>query len=240
MNSHTLDQPTTHATLRIALNYKGLPYRTEWVEYPDLAPLLSSYNVAPNPPPSVPYTVPTIYDPHTHRFIADSTKIALYLDATYPSTPPILPPPIRVFDAAFQHALITVHERIVPLIMYPAMTRLNPRSQAYFRETREKRFGCKMEEICPLEKQAEQWARLEKAFSLLASWFEAAGDGRLLLMGTDEGKICHADTQIAGRLKWIQTVFGKGSEEWKRVEGFDGGRWKRFLAIMEKWADVIQ
>jgi len=143
---------------------------------------------------------------------------------------------VRAFDRAFQYAAGTaVHAQIVPLIMFPAMTRLNPRSQAFFRETREQRFGCRMEEICPPEKQAAQWASLEKAFSLLVSWYEAAGDGRLLLMGPDEDQLCHADTQIAGLLKWMQTVFGKESEEWKRVERFDGGRWKRFLDVMEQW-----
>lgn len=123
-------------------------------------------------------------------------------------------------------------------MMFPAMNRLNPRGQAFFRETRERSFGCKMEEICPPEKQADQWARVEVAFSVLTSWFEAAGDGRLLLLGTDEGRICHADTQIAGMLKWVQTIFGPDSEEWRRVETFDGGRWKRFMAVMEQWADT--
>jgi hypothetical protein len=28
-------------TARLVLNYKNIPYRTEWVEYPDLAPTLS-------------------------------------------------------------------------------------------------------------------------------------------------------------------------------------------------------
>lgn len=27
---------------RAALNFKGIPYKTEWVEFPDIAPLLQS------------------------------------------------------------------------------------------------------------------------------------------------------------------------------------------------------
>ena len=35
----TMTDPTlTPFLARLALNYKGLPYRTEWIEYPDLRP----------------------------------------------------------------------------------------------------------------------------------------------------------------------------------------------------------
>lgn len=29
-------------TARMILSYKGIPYETEWIEYPDLAPKLKS------------------------------------------------------------------------------------------------------------------------------------------------------------------------------------------------------
>lgn len=32
----------------MALNYKKLPYRTEWVEYPDIAPKFKELGIAPN------------------------------------------------------------------------------------------------------------------------------------------------------------------------------------------------
>ena len=221
------------------MNYKGLAYRTEWVEYPDIAPLLSHYNVPPNPPPETPHTLPVIYDPHTRNFVAGSADIALYLDRTYPDTPILMPEPLHALQAAFAHALhSTVHSALRPLMMLPAMNRLSPRGHAFFRETRELSFGCKMEEICPAEKQADQWAIVEKAFGQLTSWVEAAGDGRVLLLGTDEERICHADTQILGLLKWVQAIFGPESEEWRRVETFNGGRWKRFMIVMEKWTDT--
>ena len=231
--------PCSRHTGSVALNYKGLAYRTEWVEYPDIAPLLSRYNVPPNPPPETPHTLPVIYDPRTRSFVTDSTDIALYLDRTYPDTPPLMPEPLHALQAAFGFALrASVHQALRPLMMFPAMNRLHPRGHAFFRETRELSFGCKMEEICPPEKQAAQWACVEKAFGQLTSWFEAAGDGRLLLLSADEGRICHADTQILGLLKWVQAIFGPDSEEWRRLETFDDGRWKRFLTVMAKWTDT--
>lgn len=229
---------------RFALNYKGIPYRTEWVEYPQIAPLLTSLGVEPYPAPTLrPYTLPAIYDPRTQRALMDSIKIATYLDETYPDTPALLPPPTRAFHYVFQDALLrTVHERLIPLLIPTCIVKLNPPSQLYFRETREVTFGCKVEELSPPEKRAEQWAAVEKGFSVLASWFEAAGDDRLLIMGGDVSGgvsgVCHADTAIAGLLMWIRQVYGEESKEWQRVENFDGGRWGHFLDYFEKWADT--
>jgi hypothetical protein len=41
-------------TARFLLNYKSLPYKTEWTEYPDIAPKFKALYLplAPHPPPS--------------------------------------------------------------------------------------------------------------------------------------------------------------------------------------------
>jgi len=239
--------PNTWKT-RFALNYKGLSYRTEWVEYPDIASVLSALGVEPHPPEvdPYPYTLPAIYDPLTRKAIMESSKIALYLDETYPDTPALLPAETRVFQTAFQRAFSTaLHQKLKPLILHRiAATALNPPSAKYFFETREKVLGCKLAEVSPpgSQKRAEQWAVAEKGSGVVASWFEAAGDGRLLLSGEgpdgDGGKVTHADTYVAGVLIWLRVIFGADSEDWRRVEGFDGGRWKRYLAFFEQWADT--
>lgn len=229
---------------RFTLNYKGIPYRTEWIEYPEIAPLLTSLGVEANPPPTpFPFTLPAIYDPRTRIAMMDSIKIARYLDETYPDTPVLLPPETRVFQHAFQDALSSaVHAKLIPLLICACVTKLNPPSEAYFREAREITFGCKVEELSPPEKRPEQWAVVEKGFGVLASWFGAAGDDRLLLMGGgpagDASCVRHADISIAGLLIWVRAIYGEQSEEWRRVEGFDGGRWKRFLDFFEQWADT--
>jgi len=35
---------------RLLLNYKGLNYRTEWLEYPEIAPRLRDQSACPSPP----------------------------------------------------------------------------------------------------------------------------------------------------------------------------------------------
>jgi hypothetical protein len=74
------------------LNYKGLPYKTVWVELCDVAALYASHNAAPSndSPSAAPHercTVPALHDPNTGKFVSDSFKISKYLDETYPEKP---------------------------------------------------------------------------------------------------------------------------------------------------------
>lgn len=230
----------------IALNYKGLVYRTEWVEAPDIEALLRSLGVEPNSPTAyAPYTLPAIYDPRTRTTVMDSAKIATYLDKTYPDTPDLLPPTTRVLQHAFIDALnSTVQQPFAMLALDPCLEKLNPPSHAYWRKKLEGIFGRKLEDLSPpgSEQRAQQWAAVEKGLSTMASWFLAAGDDRLLLLGGGadgrDSPICHADTAIAAFLIYARFVLGEQSEEWRRVEMLDNGRWKHYLDYFEKWADA--
>lgn len=175
----------------------------------------------------------------------DSYNIAAYLDETYPDTPPLLPPKTRVFEAAFLHVFMdTVQKHLLTIMLNSIARKLNPRSQKYFRESREAARGITLEEVSPAgsEKRAEQFATLERGFDALASWTDAAGDGRLLLSGGgpdgDVTKVSQADTVIAGVFIWVCIVVGDDSEEWRALESCGGGRWVRHLAFFEKWADA--
>ena len=232
-----------YAHCRIALKYKGIPFHTEWVEYPDIDALLKSLGLKPNPPSAfAPYTLPAIYDPRTGKAIMDSVKIAAYLDETYPDTPPIYTPPTRVLQYAFQDALFTALQMpFAYLVLHGCIGKLNPPSGAYFRKKLEGIVGCPLEEVSPpgSEKRAGQWAATEKGFSTVASWFDAAGDWRLLLLGGaadgEDGAVSHADIALASFLLYVRAMLGEESEDWKRVQNFDNGRWKRFLDYFEKW-----
>lgn len=234
----------TTLTGSLALNYKGIPYRTEWVEYPDIDALLKSLALAPNPPSAfAPYTLPAIYDPRTRTALMDSVRIAVYLDETYPDTPALLTRPTRVLQCAFQDVLFTVLQLPFSyLVLHACTERLNAPSSAYFRAKLEGIVGARLEEVSPpaSDKRAEQWAAVEKGFGTVASWFEAAGDGRLLFLGGgsggQDGSVCHADIVIAAFLIYARAMLGERSEEWKRIEKFDDGRWKRLLNYFERWA----
>ena len=95
--------------LRYTLNIKGIPYRTVWVEYPDIKPLCLKIGAAATeklPDGSPLYTLPVIFDPNTSKAIADSAAIARYLDVTYPThVPRLIPEDMDALHAAFQDRL---------------------------------------------------------------------------------------------------------------------------------------
>lgn len=66
--------------------YKGIPYKTEWLEYPDIEGKLKELGISltsikQDGQPF--YPLPAIFDPNTSTGIADSYSIARYLDKTY-------------------------------------------------------------------------------------------------------------------------------------------------------------
>lgn len=143
-------------------------------------------------------------------------------------------------QAAFQHAFYAnAVAAIAPLFIPRQLPLLNPVSQPYFRRTREEMFGAPIEEICPPPKWAEQWAEIEGAFGVVRGFLDSAGDGRITFLGDEGGRprVAHADLVAAGFLLWMQFVTGKESEEWKAVERWHGGRWKRLLDLLEPYCD---
>ncbi|KAJ7574817.1 hypothetical protein C8J56DRAFT_1124548, partial [Mycena floridula] len=69
---------------RYALNFQSLPYKTEWIEYPDIETVAKdigakSTGIRARKPL---YTVPMIYDNSTNVAVADSITIAEYCIST--------------------------------------------------------------------------------------------------------------------------------------------------------------
>lgn len=80
---------------RFALNFKCLPYRTQWVDMPDIASLREELGVPANRthPDSTPYhTLPVVQDATTGKLLGDSFEIALYLESAYPEGPSLFRP----------------------------------------------------------------------------------------------------------------------------------------------------
>ncbi|TCD63610.1 hypothetical protein EIP91_005189 [Steccherinum ochraceum] len=237
--------PSTWKT-RFALNYKGIPYRTEWVEYPDIEKVCKEIGAEPtdtNPDGTPLYTFPVIHDPSTNTVLSNSIPIALYLDKTYPDHP-LYPPGTKGFHAAFQSTAAYQSPTLWNLIAHAACVNLTPRSEAYFKETFWRRKRSETDET-PIEELAgaegsevkeENWRQLEENLVKMGEWYERSGEGPFL-MGGD--KPCYADMMIGARLMWARQTWGKDSRDWKRLEGIDGGRWGRFIKALEKYATVI-
>ena len=223
------------------MNIKGLPYKTEWVEYPDLEAVCKKIGAEPTHSvfDKIMYTLPVIYDPNTKTAVSDSGAIVRYLDRTYPNAGPILVPAEldalhRAFDAAFNGAIFGGGD-LGPISAAGMCAELPPRSAEYFRSTREVFLG-PLEDAAPLgsEKRAKYWKGAEKTFTTIAGWFGTGpgGEEKLRFRGGEE--ICYADISIAAVLKGLEKAIP--ADEWQvTVMAWDGGRWARFMAAFREY-----
>ncbi|KLO12305.1 hypothetical protein SCHPADRAFT_921424 [Schizopora paradoxa] len=228
--------PNTFKT-RAALLFKGLQFKTEWIEYPDIAPRLQEMGVeaTEKQEDGTPlYTLPVIKDDSTGQIVADSWKIAIYLDETYPDKPTLFPfgvrAPIHFFQAYFFNTAILPGRRI---FVSSSFFKLNPASEGFFRRTREAEFGVKMEELAPPgPKRDEEWNAVKEGFSRVAAKYESNEKGSLPYFYGD--KISYADLIVVAYLLYVRTVLGPESPEWKEVGTWDDGRWMELLELTKR------
>ncbi|KAI9464244.1 hypothetical protein HD554DRAFT_1286084 [Boletus coccyginus] len=220
--------PNTWKT-RYALNIKGVPYKTEWVEYPDIAALAKKIGAPPTATDNdgtPKYTLPIINDPNTGKVIADSFLIAEYLDATYPNGTTLFPPGTKPLIAAFESGVVGAIREILLLQLAVSCHILNPVSEKYFRETREARFGLKIEEFSPVgPKRDADLAKGKEGLAAVNAWLTKS-EGKFVLGDT----ISYADSVLAGWLGWIKIT----DVIWKDVATWHSGRWATYLESVEK------
>ncbi|KAI0687855.1 hypothetical protein BC835DRAFT_1285958 [Cytidiella melzeri] len=219
--------------VRFALNIKGLAYKTEWVEYPDIKPLYQKLGLPPTRIKSNGsgyHCLPVIHDPSTNTTMFESFDIIEYLDKTYPDTPALMPKEILPLCAAFKFAFGSlVIKKLWNVVVYPVWCVLNQPSLEYYRRTCEEGEGKKLEEICG----EKAWGEVEKAFGNVVGWLDKGGEGTELFMGEN---ITFPDLQVMGCLMWVKASCGEDSDGWRRVCEWHGGRWKtihdRFIPYM--------
>jgi glutathione S-transferase len=226
--------------VRYSLNFKGIPYKTEWVEYPDIEALCKKIGAAPTEQKadgSPHYTLPAIYDPSTKTALTDSVQIAKYLDRTYPNTPKLFPPGSK----ALQHgALEAYFPKLTPLWRFalpPTNTILNPHSQQYFRPTREIMLGKRLEDAVPKGKdREEQWAKLKEGYGDIDAWLQQGKEDGPYFLGNTNSFI---DFVVASYLLWVKKVCGEDGPEWNDVKTWNDGRWIKFLGGLAKYEKVV-
>ncbi|KAF5345756.1 hypothetical protein D9758_011899 [Tetrapyrgos nigripes] len=221
--------PNTWKT-RYCLNYKRIPYKVVWIEYPDIAQEMQKLGIAPTSQRDGKphYTLPAIWDPKTKRGISDALLIAKYLDDTYPDKPTLFPPRARTVQAPWNDLVDWPHLLpLLPFLLPATLWILNPASDPYFR----RKSSVSMEELSPRgEKKTTEWKKIEEGFDMMdQQWFEK---GDSFIMGDT---VTFADFALGGYLIWMRVCFGVDSEEWKDVSSWSNGRWGRFLKSLEKY-----
>ncbi|KAF9531528.1 hypothetical protein CPB83DRAFT_849185 [Crepidotus variabilis] len=238
--------PNTWKT-RFYLNYRRIPYKTEWIEYPDIKAFSLLHSISPTtiPPPSSDrepvYTLPAIHDPSTGIYLADSLAIAEYLDEKYPEsvtgTPSVFPDRTiglqKAFTDAFDKILVSHGRFLIPVVNI-----LNPSSEEYWRRTRTARLKVeKLEDAIPKGEDAKVgWASFESELEKVAKWFPSSQKTAFrFMMGS---KPTWADIVVAAELIWMKLVWGEKSNQWNEVAHWDNGKWSGLLEAMEPYAST--
>ncbi|KAI9462583.1 hypothetical protein HD554DRAFT_1450671 [Boletus coccyginus] len=239
--------------IRLILNYKRLPYRTCWVEFPDVEKTLRAINAPPTsirPDGRPVYTLPAILDPtrmstgtylglsgsltQSHPVVlTHANTIAEYLEHAYPARP-VVPEGTRALQALFVHYIAEVFVQPLLQIMIPlSHQRLPPHVQNHFHVgVADQRDDYEQH----ARRREGQWVAVQAQFAFLAGILEKnAGDGDGdVAMGHE---LTYADFAVCSVLLWIEKV--APHEGWARVREWDGGRWGRLWERCKAYMDVF-
>lgn len=175
---------------KFALVHKGLPFDAKAWRFTDKAML------APTGSARVPVIRDMDRDPS--RWIADSWQIALYLDQTYPESPLMVGEPGRAMARLVASWCDTVLHpaiaRFATLDIYDSIADID---RAYFRQSREQRFGVTLETFCADRRGARMAVhKLLLPFEQMLAEHPFAGGSAP----------SYADYALAGSLMWPHTI----------------------------------
>ncbi|KAI0258201.1 hypothetical protein BC834DRAFT_847528 [Gloeopeniophorella convolvens] len=219
---------------RLALNYKGVPYKTEWIEYPDIAPLakrIGALHTSVKSDGTLRYTVPIVRNVRTGSAVSESYRIAQALERDHPE-PPLFPPGREDAIEAVERAFSTsVAPPSLGLVVVRVHNQLNDASKAYFSRMCEEPLGAPIDQFGT----PEHWILVRDALAPIAAAADARGESDTFLVGKTE---TYADIIAAAWLGWARRMCGAGTQEWAEVEKWHGGRWGRLVQALKKWEYV--
>ncbi len=173
--------------IAFALAHKGLPF--ERVPTP--------FTAIPGIENGMSKTIPVIRDGES--VVRDSFSIALYLEQTYPDLPSLFGGPGGEAMARFieRWSLTTIHPQIVGVALIDIHDMLAPADQAFFRQSREARFGRSLEEVV---------ARRDQALPAFRAAFEPLRLTLAVQPFIGGERPLFADYIVAGALQWLRVV----------------------------------
>ncbi|KAJ5580202.1 uncharacterized protein N7459_006187 [Penicillium hispanicum] len=190
--------------IRLMLNYKRIPYRTVFLEFPDIEPTLKDLGLVPGdsaPGLNPKYKVPAIQHVPTDTFIMESAPIAQFLELTYPDQPVPLTSDLGREIEAKSRAVVGAVFRTS--LMPREIGILSPRAQEYFRRTRESSLGHRLEDLLDSEVEEQSWRTAEEGVSAVVELLQThRADGPFVL----GARPTYTDFFIAGSLQSARMV----------------------------------
>ncbi|KAL4899095.1 hypothetical protein BDW74DRAFT_189553 [Aspergillus multicolor] len=234
---------------RQTLNFKSVPYKTTWVDMPDIASTRKSLGIPAGrkfADGTEFYTLPVLIDSATGAKLGDSFDIAVYMHETYPnsggdlfpegvdvkldfrtSNTAMLVPLSDLSDVARQEKYVSYAEFNTHVdAAFTAHTILNVMGLPFNPETAE----ISKAEFCRRAKMPSFEAfnvTGEARRGIIDSFKETLGDLARLFVRDQSGpfilgdKPCYADFIVGGWLRMFSVCLPR--EEWEEVRGWHGG-----------------
>lgn len=190
---------------RLALNFKGIPYETQWVEYPDVAPLLKSFGLAPQEGKIAPYTIPTVRFPQDGgKHVMNSEAISEEIERRYPSPQW---PSLHLDDPVLPRVYAAVKEAfLMRAALLPPVPRdiLNAESAEYFWRTRKELFGMELDELEKTQGGDKAWEAATPGLKKLGDLLREKPEGPYFLGKT----VSYADFVAAAFIYFAHRTLG--------------------------------
>ncbi|CAI7640621.1 unnamed protein product [Penicillium glandicola] len=215
--------------IRLMLNYKNIPYKTIFLEFPDIEPTLKELGLVPATSASgSKYTVPAIQHVPTNTYIMDSLPIAQFLETTYPSPPVPLTSGLGLEIETKARGVLgkAIYSSVMPREIHI----LSPRSQEYFRRTREASIGHRLEDLLDDDKEKQVWDGVSDAMAAV---------GELMLTHKADGPFVlgaqpsYTDFFISGSLQSTRVIDEGVFQRMIRYPGY-GEIYEACLPYMER------
>lgn len=180
---------------RFLLNFKGLDYKTEWLEYPDIKPTLEPH-VAANPSTGT-WTIPTVKFPNG-TYLMDSRKIVDKIDQTNPEPSIHLDSPVLAKLEEIMPRLMGAL-RPVYFLEVPGNI-LSDKSVDYWHETRSKAVGMPLAQLGEESGGQRAWDAAKPIIHEVEVLLKENSEGAFFLGNTPS----YADFVWAGFLIFLQ------------------------------------
>lgn len=213
---------------RFMLHFKGLDYKTEWVEYPDIKSRLEGH-VAPWDG-DYQYTCPTVRFPDGVH-VMDSRRITEAINERYPN------PPLRVRSKYYEWLEKNYGQLMTDFepIYLPNIPRrlLSEASQKYWYATRERDQGMPLDQLEKERGGDAAWGLVEPLLKEVAVLLRENKEGPFF-----EGKeVTYADFWWAGFLLFVRKIGEDLWEELLRRSGEEAKAHEELLEAVKPWSE---
>ncbi|KAL3465386.1 hypothetical protein BJX64DRAFT_253086 [Aspergillus heterothallicus] len=203
--------------VRLVLNFKGIAYKTVFLEFPDIEGTLKPLVSPPSGEGKIKYTVPAIHHISSDSYIMDSAQIASFLESTYPDPPvPLTSELGRTIEAQARSVIgATFGASVIPR----EMNILSPRAQEYFRRTREAHLGHRLEDLlADPEKEEQSWDAVSEGIRAVGGLLRKNREDGPFVLGA---RPSYTDFFIAGSMQAARVVH---EGVFSKIVAYDGFR----------------